>query len=171
MSSPRLELLAAEAGIRQLQARCSDAVWRKDLDAFGDCFAADAEWRIAGRLLAGRAACVAFLAEILPQIRRVLITMHVPILDVSRDSAIGRTYLTEANARKGRPPVFPIGIYYDRFVRQDDGRWRFHWHHYQSFYYGPNDMSGPFAEVTDYGPPFGMPGPDEPAPPSLAFAG
>jgi hypothetical protein len=94
--------------------------------------------------------------------------MQTPILEVAGDTAIGRTYLIEANARKGRAPVFPIGIYYDRFVRQD-GRWRFHWHHYQSFYYGPIDLSGPFAERTDYGAPFGMPALDEPAPPSLAF--
>jgi ketosteroid isomerase-like protein len=168
MSSPRREFLAAEAGIRQLQARCSDSVWRKDLAAFGDCFTQDAEWRIAGRLLQGRDACVALLESIMPQIRRVLITMQVPILEVQGDSATGRTYLTETNARSARPPVFPIGIYYDRFVLED-GKWRFAWHHYQSFYYGPVDLSGPFASFTDYGPPFGMPEADDPAPPSLAF--
>jgi len=168
MSSPKLNFLAAETGIRQLQARCSDSVWRKDFAAFGDCFAEDAEWRIGGRRLDGRAACVAFLETIMPHVRHVLITMQTPILEVAGDTAIGRTYLIEANARKGRSPVFPIGIYYDRFVRQD-GRWRFHWHHYQSFYYGPIDLSGPFAERTDYGAPFGMPAFDEPAPPSLAL--
>lgn len=164
------DFLAAECGIRQLQARCMDSVWRKDFEAFGDCFTADAEWRIGGRLLEGRAACVAFLKQMMPHIERVLITMQTPILDVSGDTATGRTYLSEINARRGKPPVFPIGIYYDRFVRQD-GRWRFAWHHYQSFYFGPADLSGPFAERRDYGPPFGTPDEDEPAPPSLAFEG
>lgn len=170
MSSPELDFLAAEAGIRQLQARCSDAVWRKDMAAFGQCFAEDAEWRIAGKVAQGRDQCIAFLAQVLPHIRRVLITMQTPILEVAGDTAIGRTYLTEANAREGKSAVFPMGVYYDRFVRQN-GRWYFHWHHYQSFYYGPNDLSGPFAQFTDYGPPFGMPGSEEQAPPSLAFVG
>ena len=168
MSGPRLEFLAAEAGIRQLQARCSDSVWRKDLAAFGDCFTEDAEWRIGGRVLLGRVDCVGFLEAILPHIRRVLITMQTPILDVTGDTAIGRTYLSEANARESRAPVFPIGVYYDRFVRQNE-RWRFCWHHYQSFYYGPVDLSGPLVERADYGAPFGMPGAQDPAPLSLAF--
>ena len=160
--------LAAECGIRQLQARCVDSVWRKDFGAFGDCFTEDAEWRIGGRLMQGREACVGFLRQVMPHIRRVLITMQTPILEVSGSTAIGRTYLTEANAREGQPPVFPIGIYFDRFVLQD-GRWRFAWHHYRSFYFGPNDMSGPLADRADFGPPFGMPAHDDPAPPSLAF--
>jgi hypothetical protein len=160
--------LAAECAIRQLQARTIDSVWRKDFAAFGDCFAEDAEWHIGGRLLAGREACVDFLRQVMPRIHRVLITMQTPILDVRGGSAVGRTYLTEANARLGKPAVFPIGIYYDRFVLQGD-RWRFAWHHYQSFYFGPNDLSGPFADRTDYGPPPAMPGRDERAPPSLAL--
>ena len=160
--------LAAESGIRQLQARCSDSVWRKDFDAFGDCFTQDAQWRIGGRLMEGRDACVAFLRQMMPHINRVLIVMQTPILDVDGDTAVGRTYLSELNDRNGKPPVFPIGIYYDRFVLQG-GCWRFAWHHYQSFYFGPNDLSGPFADRTDYGPPFDMPGRDDPAPPSLAF--
>jgi len=160
--------LAAECGIRQLPARCSDSVWRKDFDAFGDCFTADARWHIGGRRLEGRAQCVAFLTEMMPHIERVLITMRTPILDVTGDTAVGRTYLTEANARRAQEPVFPIGIYYDHFVLEED-RWRFVWHHYQSFYFGPVDMSGTMTSRTDYGPPFGMPGPDEPAPPSLAI--
>ena len=48
------DFLAAESGIRQLHARYLDAVWRKDFDAFGDCFAENAEWRIGGKILRGR---------------------------------------------------------------------------------------------------------------------
>jgi len=158
--------LAAECGIRQLQMRCSDSVWRKDFDAFGDCFTADARWHIGGRMLEGRAQCVGFLREMMPRIERVLITMQTPILDVSGHTAIGRTYLSEANARKDGEPVFPIGIYYDRFVCED-GCWRYAWHHYQSFYFGPIDMSGTMTARANYGAPFGMPGESEAAPPAL----
>lgn len=167
MSDAMIRFCAAESGIRQLQARCIDSVWRKDFAAFGDCFAEEAEWRIAGKVLLGRAACVAFLEQMMPRIDRVLMTMQTPILEVGEGTAVGRTYLSEITARKDQPPMFPIGIYYDRFVQQGD-RWRFAWRHYQSQYYGPLDLSGWFSQAPPYGAPFDMPGPDEPAPPSRA---
>ena len=40
------ELYVADSGIRQLYARYIDAVWRKDADAFGKCFAENGEWKI-----------------------------------------------------------------------------------------------------------------------------
>ena len=49
------ELYVADSGIRQLYARYIDAVWRKDADAFGKCFAENAEWKIAGMHMRGRA--------------------------------------------------------------------------------------------------------------------
>jgi hypothetical protein len=41
------DALIAE-GVGQLQAPYADAVWRRDRDAFLDCFAAEGEWKIAG---------------------------------------------------------------------------------------------------------------------------
>jgi ketosteroid isomerase-like protein len=161
------ELVLAESGIRQLQTRYADAVWRKDFTAFGDCFAENAEWRIAGLVLRGRAECVKFLEDCMPQFDRILMTMQTPLLQIGDGFAIGRTYVTELNARKDRRPAFSIGTYYDRFVKQGD-RWRYAWHHYQLHYLGPQDLSGRFFETKDYGPPFGMPGPDDPATPSIA---
>ena len=37
------EFVIAESGIRQLHARYIDAVWRKDADAFANCFAEHGE--------------------------------------------------------------------------------------------------------------------------------
>jgi ketosteroid isomerase-like protein len=158
------DFLKAESGVRQLQAQYIDSVWRKDFDAFGDCFTEDAEWRIAGKVMCGRAQCVGLLRKMMPAIDRVFITMGTPLLQLEDEgAAIARTYLNEMNASKGVAPIFAIGIYYDRCVRQG-GRWRFAWHHYQSYYHGPEDLSAPFRHIIDYGAPFGMPGPDEPAP-------
>jgi ketosteroid isomerase-like protein len=157
------DLLAAEAGIRQLQARYGDAVWRKDFDAFGDCFTEDGEWRIAGQLFTGRAECRGLLEKVMPAVERVFMTFGTPIVTLESGAASARTYVTEWNASKGKPAAFAIGIYYDRCVEQD-GRWRFAWHHYQSYYNGPGDLSGTFRPMIDYGAPFGMPGPDEPSP-------
>ena len=157
------DFLVVESGVRQLQARYIDSVWRKDFDAFGDCFTDDAEWRIAAQVLRGRAECVGLLQKVMPSIDRVFMMMGTPLLELKEGSAIARTYVTEINISKGVAPTFAIGIYYDRCVQQGD-RWRFAWHHYQSYYHGPVDLTAPLRHIIDYGAPFGMPERDEPAP-------
>ena len=47
------------------------------------------------------------------------------------------------------------------FVEQPDG-WKFKWRHWSLQYRGPGDLSAPFYDSPDYGPPPGMPGADEP---------
>jgi hypothetical protein len=151
--------------IRQLQSRYTDAVWRWDYEAFGDCFAEDAEWRLVGRVCRGRAACVDLLKEFSVNFDRVLFLLNAPLLEVANGTATARTYVTEHNVYKDRRPGFSIGVYYDRFVRQSD-RWRFSLHHYVCHYLGPTDMTGRFFPAVDYGPPPAMPGAKDPATPS-----
>jgi ketosteroid isomerase-like protein len=161
------DLVSADAGIRQLQSRYMDSVWRKDFTAFGDCFTEDCEWRIAGEVLRGRRHCVAFLEDVMTRFNRVFMSMQTPILQMSGGTVLGRTYVTERNSLVDGSSVLSIGIYYDRFVEQGD-RWRFGWHHFQLYYLGPADLSGRFYEMLDYGAPCAMPGPNDPAVPSLA---
>lgn len=154
------DLVSADAGIRQLQSRYIDALWRWDWEAFGDCFTEDAEWRIAGRVNQGRAACVAFLQEFRSLFERVKMTMQSPILDVGDGWANARTEVLEHNILKSRELRITIGSYHDHCVEQG-GRWRFAWHFYQLYYLGPPDMSGDFYEIADFGPPPAMPERDE----------
>jgi ketosteroid isomerase-like protein len=155
------DFLIAESAIRQLHARCADAVWRKDSAGFADCFAQDAEWKIAGMRMRGREAIKAQLEAFLEPLERVIMFFGVPILEVGKGTASGRTYVTERNKAKDGRTASTIGIYYERFVDQGD-RWRFSWRHWMLHYIGPPDMSAPFYECQDYGPPPGMPGPDDP---------
>ena len=55
------DFVAAEAAIRQLHARYVDAVFRKDVEPLGDCFAEDAEWRVGGRIMRGRGEVMTFM--------------------------------------------------------------------------------------------------------------
>jgi ketosteroid isomerase-like protein len=158
------DFTTAENGIRQLLSRYVDAVWRKDFVAFGDCFTEDAEWKMGGRVVRGRAACAKFLEDVMPLFDRVLMTMGTPILEVGNGTASGRVYVTEMNARKDKRPAFSIATYYDRYVLQGD-RWRYSWHHFQLHYLGPDDLTGRHFKAADYGAPHGMPGHDEPATP------
>jgi hypothetical protein len=155
------DLVSAEVGIRQLQSRYIDSVWRKDYAAFADCFTEDAQWLIAGQVLRGPDECVACLKSFMPRFDRVKMTMGSPILEVGDGIASGRTEVIEHNILVNHTRNITIGTYYDRFVEQGD-RWRFAWHFYQLYYLGPPDMSGDFYEIADFGPPPAMPGADEP---------
>lgn len=151
-----IDFVIAETAIRQLQARYTDAVWRKDLDAFADCFTEDAEWRIEGTVLRGRTGIVENMRRLLPNFHAILMTFRTPILEVGNGTASGRTYSTQNGIlRDGRPGTV-IGIYYERFVDQGD-RWRYSWRLYQTHYMGPADVKGPLFENPDFGPPPNMP--------------
>lgn len=150
------DFVTAECMIRQVHARYVDAVWRKDLASFGDCFAEDCEWRIAGHVLAGRAQIMEFMGGVFPLFRRILLTMRTPALEFVDGVASARTYFTENSQKADGSPLFAIGSYYETFVDQGD-RWRFQWRAFQTEYAGPVDFTGPLYENPDWGPVPGMP--------------
>jgi hypothetical protein len=150
-----------EAAIRQLHARYADAVWRADYDTFADCFVEDAEWRVGGRIMRGRAEIVANLKRLRPLCYRILMTFRTPILEIGKGTASARTYVTENNAFIDGRPGSSVGIYYERFVHHPD-RWRFTWRLFQTHYLGKADITGPFFENPDWGPPPNMPPLDAP---------
>ncbi|MDE2404133.1 MAG: nuclear transport factor 2 family protein [Sphingomonadales bacterium] len=144
--------------VRDLHARYSDAVWRHDYASFGECFAADGEWRIGGLELRGRARIVEAITAILGNnMRRVLITWQAPIVHVDGGGRVtARTMMQEQVARLDGTGYLAIGRYYEEFAH-DDGRWRFAWRLFERHYSGPADLSGEFFEWPDYGPPPAMP--------------
>lgn len=155
------QFTAAE-GIRQLHADYCDAVWRKDLVAFGDCFAENAQWRIAGQIMRGRAECVKFMAAAFPKYRWIMLNFRSPSLQIGDGTASGRTYMSEQSVLADGRAFGPMGVYYERFVDQGD-RWRFAWRLFHSSYIGPPDLSGAFFENPDFGPPPAMPPLDAPS--------
>lgn len=154
------EFVRAEAAIRQLHGRYVDAVFRKDVEAFGDCFAEDAEWRVGGRIMRGRGEVMAFMRGVFPQFNRLLMTFRTPILQLGDGVATGRTYVSENSQFADGRPYAPIGIYFERFFDEGD-KWRFKWRLFQTNYSGPPDFSGEFYDVPDYGRPPAMPPLDE----------
>jgi hypothetical protein len=148
--------------IRDLHARYSDAVWRKDYAAFGACFTRDAEWRIGGLELRGRPHITQSIEAILGNFRKVLITFQSPILGAVEGILCARTYITEQVARTDGTANISIGRYYERFAHED-GRWLFAWRLFQRHYSGPPDLSGTYFDWDDYGAPPGMPPLDAPS--------
>ncbi|MCJ2181010.1 nuclear transport factor 2 family protein [Novosphingobium album (ex Hu et al. 2023)] len=158
-----IEFLAAEAGIRQLHARYTDAVWRKDVAAFGDCFALDAEWRLSGVVISGRGNISAFMAAAFEKYRRILLTFRNPVVSLTGSGqATARTYVSEQSVLADGTAYGPIGTYYERLV-EEAGIWRFAWRLFLTEYIGPPDLSGTFFDNPDFGPPPAMPPLDEPS--------
>jgi uncharacterized protein (TIGR02246 family) len=155
------KLTPAEA-IGQLHADYTDAVWRKDLAAFGDCFTEDAEWRIAARVVRGRAAIMQFMGAAFPKYRWIMLNFRTPSLTFKDGTASGRTYVSEQSVLADGRPYSPIGVYYEHFVEQAD-RWRFSWRLFHTAYLGPPDLSGTFFENPDFGAPPAMPPQDAPS--------
>ena len=155
------DFLVAESAIRQLHACYVDALWRKDPESFADLFAADAEWKIAGMHLRGRAQIKSEFAKFMRHIDRTFMIFGTPIVHVGDGVATSRTHVTENNKFADGRTASTIGIYYERFVDEGD-RWRFKWRHWNLYYIGPPDFSASLYQCTEYGPPPGMPGPDDP---------
>jgi len=156
------DFVVAETEIRQLHARYTDAVWRKDLDAFGDCFAKDCEWRISGMILHGRDAVVEMMRNAFPKYRFILCNFRTPLLEVGEGTASGRTYMNEQSILEDGSPFGPIGIYHERFVDEGD-QWRFSWRLFHTAYIGPPDLSVTFFENPDFGAWPAMPPLDAPS--------
>ena len=159
----QLAFLVAESGIRQLYGRYADAIWRKDITAFSDCFTENAVWKIAGRTVRGRTEIGGFFKMTLVPSERVMMWSGVPVLDVTGNIATGRTQITELIKRKDGSAKRTLAIYFDHFV-ESDGVWRFQWHHFNLHYLGPPDLSSSYLDCMEYGPPPAMPGPDDPTP-------
>jgi uncharacterized protein (TIGR02246 family) len=155
------DFLIAESAIRQLHARYVDALWRKDPESFADLFTVDAEWKIAGMHLRGRDQIKSEFAKFMRHIERTFMIFGTPILQVGDGIASSRTHVTENNKFADGRSASTIGIYYERFVEEGD-RWRFKWRHWNLYYIGPPDLSAPFYQCKDFGPPPGMPSPDDP---------
>ncbi|MBB4857515.1 uncharacterized protein (TIGR02246 family) [Novosphingobium chloroacetimidivorans] len=146
-----IEFLEAEAGIRQLHAHYTDAVWRRDPVAFAECFTRDAEWRISGMVLRGHDEIAGGFGTILAKCNRVLISFRNPQVDLTgRGRASARVYVTEQCSWTDRAPNMNLGRYHDRAVLDGD-RWRFEWRLFQLLYTGPADLTGAFQDQPDYG--------------------
>lgn len=95
------------------------------------------------------------------QAEKVMMFLGMPVLEVDNGTATSRVQVTELLKLKDGSAIRTLGIYYDRFAREGD-QWRIQWHHFNLYYYGPPDLSEPYYECLEFGPPPGMPGPDDP---------
>lgn len=150
------DLAAVSAGVRQLYARYTDAVWRGDAESFAACFAADGEWRISGLTMTGREEIAATIGRIFDRMHRVLFTYGDPVLSLVDGEWCARVMVNERVAWADGRTNISIGRYYERLV-EDEGEWRFGWRLFELHYRGAPDLTGEWFDHPDPGPPPAMP--------------
>jgi hypothetical protein len=152
-----IDLVAADAGVRQMHARYANAVWRKDFATFAEFWTEDAEFRIAGLVHQGRDNIVAFLGRAMRDVDWVRMDFESPILDADPEregGVLARTQVWEENVlMKG------MGIYWERLV-PEGGLWRRRWAMFELQYIERTGQAGVRLDQPDYGPPPGFPAMD-----------
>ena len=147
--------------MRRLHALCADAVWRKDGQAFAQCYSEDATWKIAGLTLQGHDAIGQALGELGAANERILMVFGSPILSINEGLLTGRTYAVEHVKRFDGTAASTIGVYYEKFAFVE-GRCLFQWRHFDFAYFGPPDLSATFFPDPERGPPPAFPAADAP---------
>lgn len=137
-----------ESGIRQLHARCAEAVWRKDGAAFADCFVEDGQWVIAGVHARGRDQIRAEFDRFLALNERVLMRFGTPVLWRDGDAVVGRTFASEDIKTVGGRGLKTIGVYHERFVASGGG-WLFERRQFDLHYFGARDLSDTFFDISE----------------------
>ena len=103
--------------IRELHEAYGDAVLRRDVSAWSQCWAEDATWALLGMVVEGRAA-IAMLWEQAMQSYEAVSFIAVPsALVIEGDSAHGRTQTHEILREVGGRCRVVGGAYDDTFVR------------------------------------------------------
>jgi uncharacterized protein (TIGR02246 family) len=110
--------------IRELIDMYSDAVARRDAQAWSATWAEDAVWRISGRELQGREAIVAAWHGAMDRYAALAFVAFPGAITVEGDRAQLRTHTLEHLVPVDGPKRVQAGIYEDELVRYED-RWLF----------------------------------------------
>lgn len=128
-----------ELAVRDLVARYSDAVCRRDADAWIATWAEDCRWDLGrGRLTEGRDATLALWSRSLERYPWVGQLTPTGTVTLDGDTATGSWWLLELNRLADGTGTLHFGHYDDAYVRTPDG-WRFALRRLTMVYRGPLD--------------------------------
>ena len=137
-----------ELAIRDLNARYIDAVNRYHQDDWAATWSETASWNLLGMEVEGKANIVPLWAGAMSSFNFALMMLNSGTIQIDGDSdnnrATGRWYVTEhINPKEGDPNI-TLGVYDDRYVKEN-GQWLFAHRHYNVMYQGAADYSGNYT--------------------------
>ncbi|WP_373488597.1 SgcJ/EcaC family oxidoreductase [Blastomonas sp.] len=121
--------LEDQIAIRALIDSYTDAVFRRDANAWGATWADDAQWGLMGTQVRGREAIVALWLQAMSGFPFVAFFAQVGSIAIDGDRATGRVYTHEFLELADGSISHPIGLYNDIYARTADG-WRFAERHF-----------------------------------------
>ena len=137
----------AEVELRDLVARYSDAVNRRDAAAWAATWSRDGIWELMGSVQEGREAIVGFWSQVMGNIPLVIQEPTFGLLDFSPSAdgsgeirARGRWYIHEITRGSGQSAE-TTGVYHDRYVHEE-GAWRFARRRFDILYRDEAELSG-----------------------------
>ena len=133
-----------ELALRNLMGRYTDAVNRRDADAWIATWAEDGVWNLLGTPVSGRDNILALWLQMKGGFEFALMLPSSGVFEINGDSASGHWYLHEYTRDHEGNASTMVSRYLDSYVKQD-GQWLFQLRHYSFIYNGPSDMSGSYT--------------------------
>ena len=140
--------IAAELAIRNLVARYSDAVARRNEADWGATWAPDGEWHIMGKARRGREDVVKFWLQLMETVPFVVQVPSFGTVSIDGDRATGRFYVTEYGKTVDERQTLTLGVYHDQY-KTVDGEWMFARRRFDVLYMGPPDLTGMIIPFPD----------------------
>ena len=120
--------------ITELLARYADAVNRGDIEAWSDLWVEDCLYTLDSNLiLKGRESVVSLYKKSMGYHEYMYQLIHSGMIDLNKDTASGRWYVSEYRGMKQEKLNFVIGAYQDRYVKTSEG-WKFSERHFDQIY-------------------------------------
>ena len=132
--------------LRNLMARYTDAVMRRDVEAWTATWAEDATWNLLGNPVTGRDNIVGLWQTMMQGFEFAALMPSSSLFEVDGDSASGHWYLHEYTRTVEGETATILSRYLDTYVRQD-GQWLYQTREYNFIYNGPADLSGAYTAL------------------------
>ena len=136
-----IQELRDELAIRDLVARYSEAVDRRDEKASAETWAEDGIWNVGPSHATGREAVVKTWSGLMELFRFVTQMPQSGFIELDGNHARGTWQVMELGGPHQGDPSCTLGVYDDRYRRTDAG-WRFAERSFHFVYMGPPDLSG-----------------------------
>ena len=140
--------VASEFAIRNLVARYSEAVTRRNEARFAETWAEDAQWHIIGNHATGRDDIVALWKKLIAGFPFIAQLLHGGHIEVDGDTARGGWTITEVGQGVDGSALYSLGLYRDEYCCRD-GVWRFANRTFEALYMGPPDLGATFNAATE----------------------